>query len=247
MGVQSRDHGAEQHGGCQDDHGRGTRCRAESEAGVGAGEVLEESTQERRIVEGVTTNADEGAEYQQSDKEGTVAPTHHRGRDQGEHDQPKGQEQEPDPLRVLDARLDPGTKFVVAVEEPIPEAAENLRSGRCAGNGFVGFGIPSDGQAVTALQDESCDPPDRHDRRRQPDAQGGGDRPSPRHGALDQRHVRKPQDGSEADEQEAGCIDAPDGEHDQRKACRMAPSAVTDRQDGETDHPGEAGPWQEHR
>ena len=103
---------------------------AQREPEVGRlGEALEQPPEHRRVVVRVGTHRRPTTPIERDEhEERAVPPPHDRGAEQREHRQRVAHRDQPEVLRVPDARLDPGTDLVAAVEEPVAEAAEHLDS-----------------------------------------------------------------------------------------------------------------------
>ena len=110
----------------------------------------------------------------------TAAPT------ECEHRQQVGDREEPEALCVLDARLDPRAEAVAAVEEPVAEAAQDLRGDGGGGDDRRGLGVLEDLDAVAALHRQARDPPQRGQQREHADAEEGG------RGSRERRLLRAP-------------------------------------------------------
>ena len=59
--LRCRRDATDQHGGRENHHGRGSGRGSEGKSSVGASEVLEQATEQRRVFEGMRTDADERA------------------------------------------------------------------------------------------------------------------------------------------------------------------------------------------
>ena len=90
--LRCRRDATDQHGGRENHHGRSSGRGSEGKSSVGASEVLEQATEQRRVFEGMRTDADERAKHEQTKEERSVTPTDCGGRDQGQDHQPEGQE-----------------------------------------------------------------------------------------------------------------------------------------------------------
>ena len=82
-------------------------------------------------------------------------------RNEREHRQRKAHRDQPQVLRVPDARLDPGTDLVAAVEEPVAKAAEHLARQRGLRHGRERLGELQDVEAVPLWIGKPDDPPHR--------------------------------------------------------------------------------------
>ena len=76
---------------------------------------------------------------------------------------------------------------------------------------------------------------------------GGGQRSPRPDAAIDDRRVDQPQHRAQPGQHQAGGIDASDGRHGEREQCRVAPAAGAGGPDGQSDHPPQSGPRQQHR
>ncbi len=238
--------GAQQHGGAEDDEGHGSRGAAEGEAGVQVGEVPEDAPGRRRVGVGVAADADHDAHPDEQHEEGPVAEAGDEGRDEGEDGQPVAEGRAP--AHVADAGQDPLAELVVAVEEPVAEAPQQLGGRRGDGDRLIGLGVAQDGDAEAALDGEAGDPPQRGQDREHADAQHGPEGRFEADLTLEEHGPHHPQQRAEADEDQRGGVDGPDGEHHQGEQGRVAPPAVAQRSGGQGHEPGERGPGkQDHR
>ena len=192
-------------------------------------------------------DADQRANPQQQQEVAAMTPQQSCCEAECAHHQPETQEHEPEALRVLDARLDPRPELVVAVEEPVAEAAQYLRGGAGVGHHFVGLGVTRHRQAVGRLQGQPRDPPQRHANGENTDPRRGRRSPSDSDAALHQRRVQQPQHRRDPGEHQAGGVHASRGERAQGEQGRIAPSADTPGFHGQSDHPAQGGPRKQHR
>ena len=127
---QRADAGAQHHREREDDQRHGARRRAEGEPEVEAGEAGEQRPVGRRIVVRMRPDRDQRADREHGDEVTAFLPLHGAGREQRADAEEVSHADQPQMLRVGDARLDPGPELVVAVEEPVAETAQQLGARR---------------------------------------------------------------------------------------------------------------------
>ena len=239
---QGVDAGRGQHRHRQRHQRKGSGGGPQGQAGVAAGERLEQGPGRRRAVPGMGAHPDQGADGQQEQEVAAVAPAQGRAQRQGPHHQPEADEHQPEALGVVHAGLDPGPELVVAVEEPVAEPTQDLGGGAGVGHRLVALGVAGDGQAVGPLDGQPGHPPQRHPGGERPDAGGDGPGPPPGDAALNPRGVGQPQRRGQPGQRQAGGVDASDGDRGQSEQGRVAPSAGPGGPHGEPDQPAQAGP-----
>ncbi len=153
------------------------RRRAQREPEVEMCESGEDRPVGRRVVERMRADRDDRADREECDEVAALLPPQRSRREQPADREQVARADEPQMLRVGDARLDPRAELVVAVEEPVPEAAQQLRRVRDLRHGLVGLGVAEDRDAVLALRPQPGDPPQRDADRQHADAADRGERP----------------------------------------------------------------------
>ena len=157
----------------------------------------------------------------------------------------QGERQRDAVAHVVDAGDDPLAELVVAVEEPVAEASDDLRCRGGHRHGLVGLGVADDGDAVAAFHDQADEPPEGHADGQQPGAPHRAQGLPERHLPLDPDGEGDPEDRADADEDDRGEVGAADGQRHQGERGRIAPPADPDGPGEEGDEPGQAGPRQQ--
>ena len=153
---------AEEHGEAERDQRHGPRRAPQRQALVAVEQVLPPLPGERRVVPRVRADGDEDAGEHERREVGAVLPTARSWPPTSASDrQQVGDGDEPEPLRVVDARLDPRPEAIAAVEEPVAEARAATRvrprpmprppRSRCtAGSGCRSRSAPTGPRSTTA-------------------------------------------------------------------------------------------------
>ena len=198
----------------------------------------------------MATDSDESTHHDQGGKQAPVAPAHHHGGDQGGDGQGKRQGQKPQVGGVFHAGFDPGSQLVVAVEEPVAQAAKHLGGGGRFGHRLERLGVPQYRQPMGPLDEQAGDPPDGCGQGQDSDADGGAQGLAHRGVALNEHGVQQPCQGTKAHQNEGGGIDAPHDEHGEGEQCRIAPGRSAPARlahcpGRKGDQPWQCRPWQQ--
>ncbi len=128
-GRRRRRRGAARGRGTTSGTARGVLRRARPAVGAGRKRLERAPRAATASSYGWAPTAMSGADGDQGDEEGPVAPAdERRGRRSAEHRDGEADGDQPEALGVVDGRLDPGAELVVAVEEPVAEAPQDLRA-----------------------------------------------------------------------------------------------------------------------
>ena len=122
-------------------------------------ERLEQTTERRGARVGMRADRDDDADEQQQHEEGAVAPARESGGEEGEHDEAVARQDHIRVLRVVVRSLDPRPEPVLAVEEPVAEAAQDLVGCRRQRDGLDGLAVLQHVEAVSTLHAQTGDPP----------------------------------------------------------------------------------------
>ncbi len=173
-----------------------------------------------------------------------MAPPRDRGQRQRDHRDGEGHDLQPDVVGVRRGLVDRVAQPVLAVEEPVADAAEDVGGGGVGGDGPDALRELEDGQPVRALHAEADDPPQRHAQAQHRDPRGRSHDRTDRV-ASTARVDEEPQGGTDAHEDQRARVDGADGQDHQREQRRVAPAAPAHCPHRQAHQPRQPGPRQE--
>ena len=181
---------------------------------------------------------DPGTE-QQSCESAVLPPAEHEPDETGGQDEVADQDRATR-CKVID-RCRGGRGVCIAhVEQPVAQAAGDLRRRRRERDRLERLRIGQHISARATLDDQHDDPPQGDAETQQPRL-GSGDRRAPPRDRVTPRCVDEPQDRCRDDHCERCCVHRADGQHDQRDRSGISPTAAQTRKDRQSDDPAEAG------
>ena len=185
----------------------------------------------------IGADRDGDADHEEADEVRAVAPPGDRGAGEGGGRNREARQEQRDAPHVGDRRLGPGPELVAAVEEPVTEAADDLRRERGERDRSDRLGVAKDVEPVARLDREPRDPPQRRHGDQDADACDGRERAPRRRLVQDPDREREPQHRPEARVEEGRRVDPADRHDDQREQRGIAPATATQGTDREGDHP----------
>ncbi len=228
-----------------DERRRPTRAPQRQTRGRRVRERLEQPTERGRGVVGMRPDRDHDADEQQENEEDAMTPAQERGREQRQHDEAIAREDDPGVLRVVARRLDPRTETILAVEEPVAEAAQHLVRRRRERDRLDGLAVLQDVEAVRALHAQARDPPQRREQRQPTGTKRHTQRAAGIDFARDQPRVEDPQHRAHARVDQRGRVDAADDLDDEGEDRGIAPTLLPQGLADDGDHPRQRGPGHE--